>query len=94
MDWLVMTVLWDLLHLGYKYLLSTSSTQPWTIYQYPLPMQIMLGVSNQARIWCEIVSMHSLAAGITVALGMYEPSDWPDLVGSFKDAYTLSRFWG
>lgn len=38
--------------------------------------------------------MHSAAAGLSVALGFYEPGDWPPLVGSFKDAYSLARFWG
>ena len=90
----MLSVLWDVLHLWYKHLQATSVTVPWTVYQYPLYLQILLGVSNQARIYCEIVSMHSLAAGITVGLGLYKPAEWPPLVGSFKDAYTCANFWG
>lgn len=90
----ILSISWDILHLWYKHLVLSSTVQPWTIYQYPLYLQILLGISNQFRIYCEIVSMHSLAAGLSVALGFYMPSDWPPLVGSFADAYTCARFWG
>lgn len=35
----------------------------------------------------------AMAAG-SVALGLYEPRVWPDLFGSWRDAYTVRRFWG
>ena len=31
---------------------------------------------------------------ITVAFGIYDPSDWPHLFGEWKYAFTLRRFWG
>ena len=57
-------------------------------------MQILIGLSNIFRIFFEMASMHSLAAAATTAVGMYQPSDWPPIVGSLRDAYTLKRFWG
>ncbi|KAG1841806.1 membrane bound O-acyl transferase family-domain-containing protein [Suillus subalutaceus] len=35
----------------------------------------------------------AMAAG-SVALGLYEPRMWPDLFGSWRDAYTVRRAWG
>ncbi|KAK5096983.1 hypothetical protein LTR24_002424 [Lithohypha guttulata] len=94
MNWLLLSVAYDVLHLWYKHLMTTNMAPTWSIYHYPLYLQILIGVSNQFRIYCEIVSMHSLAAGITVGLGIYKPAEWPPLVGSFADAYRVSRFWG
>jgi len=87
-------VAYDVLHLWYKHLLTTSTVQPWTIFAYPLYVRILIGMSNQFRIYTEIVSMHSLAAAATCSLGIYTPEDWPPLVGNISDAYSVSRFWG
>ncbi|KAG2137383.1 membrane bound O-acyl transferase family-domain-containing protein [Suillus bovinus] len=35
----------------------------------------------------------AMAAG-SVALGLHEPRMWPDLFGSWRDAYTVRRAWG
>jgi hypothetical protein len=91
---LAFSLAFDVLHLWYRHLMVTSAVQPWSIYQYPLYLQILIGVSNQFRIYCEIVSMHSLAAAITVGLGIYKPAEWPPLVGDMVEAYRVSRFWG
>ncbi|OBZ71261.1 hypothetical protein A0H81_08450 [Grifola frondosa] len=37
---------------------------------------------------------YSLLSVIHVVLGLSEPSDWPDVYGSWSDAYTVRRFWG
>ena len=31
---------------------------------------------------------------VAVALHTSRPEDWPDLFGSWKDAYTVRRLWG
>jgi hypothetical protein len=36
---------------------------------------------------------HSLAAAGAVAIGLSTPGDWPEMYGSFRDAYTVGRFW-
>ena len=91
---LTFSVAIDLLTLWYKHLQSTGTDAPWTILAEPIPMQILIGLSNIFRIFFEMASMHSLAAAATTAVGMYQPSDWPPIVGSLRDAYTLKRFWG
>ena len=34
------------------------------------------------------------ASLVAVALHTSRPEDWPDLFGSWKDAYTVRRLWG
>jgi len=56
------------------------------------------------RSWCILQFMAMTVPGLTmmylslavasVALGLSEPADWPDLIGKFGDAYTVRRFWG
>lgn len=43
--------------------------------------------------WGLNASYFAMAAG-SVALGLYEPRMWPDLFGSWRDAYTVRRAWG
>jgi len=55
------------------------------------------------RSWCILqflaitvpgLSVMYLSLGVaSVALGLSEPTDWPDLIGNFGDAYTVRRFW-
>ncbi|EJT96882.1 hypothetical protein DACRYDRAFT_119709 [Dacryopinax primogenitus] len=37
---------------------------------------------------------HSMLAAFSVGLGIYQPSDWPNLFGGVKYMYTLRKFWG
>jgi hypothetical protein len=41
----------------------------------------------------EMSFLQSLAAAITVGLGVLSPEDWPILFGSPLDAYTVRNFW-
>jgi hypothetical protein len=43
--------------------------------------------------WSLNACYFAMAAG-SVALGLYEPRMWPDLFGSWRDAYTVRRAWG
>jgi hypothetical protein len=84
----------DVLHLWYKHLETSSGNPDWTVFSEPVPIRILIGLSNQFRIFCEMASMHSLCAALTTAAGMYKPSDWPPLVGRLQNAYSIRRFWG
>ena len=56
------------------------------------------------RSWCILQFLAITVPGLSVlylslgilstAFGLSEPSDWPDLLGKFSDAYTVRRFWG
>ncbi|RDB20664.1 Acetyltransferase sirH [Hypsizygus marmoreus] len=50
----------------------------------------------QFAIWstCMLNIAYTVMALVSVAAGFSEPSEWPQLFGSFGDAYTLRRFWG
>ncbi|KFY47321.1 hypothetical protein V494_00041 [Pseudogymnoascus sp. VKM F-4513 (FW-928)] len=37
---------------------------------------------------------YNIASVIAVLVGGSEPGNWPPLFGSFRDSYTLRRFWG
>ncbi|EPS96327.1 hypothetical protein FOMPIDRAFT_1038192 [Fomitopsis schrenkii] len=36
----------------------------------------------------------SIGAAVTVALGFWQPRDWPSIYGQWSDSYTVRRFWG
>ncbi|TFK48302.1 hypothetical protein OE88DRAFT_1737984 [Heliocybe sulcata] len=44
--------------------------------------------------YCGLKMNYSLLSAACVALGIHEPRHFPDLFGSWSDAYTLRRFWG
>ena len=37
---------------------------------------------------------NSIGAAVTVALGLWQPRDWPSIYGQWSDSYTVRRFWG
>lgn len=41
-----------------------------------------------------IDTLHCVYASLGVGLGLSEPWQWPPLMGSFADAFTVKRFWG
>ncbi|GFF58371.1 hypothetical protein IFM46972_11086 [Aspergillus udagawae] len=41
-----------------------------------------------------ILGMYNLLAMFFIALGAYEPVDWPPIFGSLSDMYSLTRVWG
>ncbi|MCJ1334308.1 hypothetical protein MMC10_011016 [Thelotrema lepadinum] len=41
-----------------------------------------------------ITYIHSLLAFVGVALGLYQPQDWPPLIGSLADEYSIRNHWG
>jgi hypothetical protein len=55
----------------------------------------------RTTVWVYIVSVYSTMSGlytiasiVSVAIGLYEPRDWPHLFGSPLDAYTVRKCWG
>lgn len=55
-------------------------------------------IYSVAIFWLSLTSMqlwgYSLMSLITVALGIYEPADWPSFYGRFGDAKSVRMFWG
>ena len=51
---------------------------------------IMIGMKGYAG----LLLSYSLIAAVAVALGHSEPRVWPNIIGEWKDAYTIRRFWG
>lgn len=55
----------------------------------------------RATIWNHVVNTHALlsviyssASIVTVALGLYQPGDWPHIFGYWRDAFTVRNMWG
>ncbi|KAH9889203.1 membrane bound O-acyl transferase family-domain-containing protein [Xylariomycetidae sp. FL2044] len=44
--------------------------------------------------WNGIAWVHAVIAGITVAMGVCEPSQWPPILGSLTDAWSVRQMWG
>lgn len=44
--------------------------------------------------YCMLSLLYTACSIVSVAVGMSEPRDWPDLFGSFLEAYTLRNCWG
>ncbi len=55
-------------------------------------------IYNVAIFWSSLASMqlfmHCFASMITVAIGIYEPGDWPALYGDLKGTKSIRMFWG
>ncbi|KIM38973.1 hypothetical protein M413DRAFT_447332 [Hebeloma cylindrosporum] len=45
-------------------------------------------------VYCTMSGVYAAVSIVTVAIGLYEPRDWPHLFGSLCDAYTLRKCWG
>ena len=45
-------------------------------------------------LYCSLSGIYAIASIISVAIGLYEPRDWPHLFGSPLDAYTVRKCWG
>ena len=41
----------------------------------------------------EMTLLQSAAAALSVAVGVFEPEDWPPMFGSLTHAYSVRRFW-
>jgi len=55
-------------------------------------------IYNVALLWSSVASMqlcgYEIMSMVTVALGLYEPGDWPSFYGRLGDAKSIRLFWG
>lgn len=49
---------------------------------------------NLVSVYCTMSGVYASASIVSVAIGLYEPKDWPHLFGSLLDAYTVRKCWG
>lgn len=63
-------------------------------FALPLITQIKLAWMMAFRGGFEMSVSYSLVAGMTVALGIFNPQSWPPMFGSYAQGYTLRNIWG
>ncbi|KAI0926545.1 hypothetical protein AcW1_002493 [Taiwanofungus camphoratus] len=91
----------------YVFLLDAAATYQRNNPLFSLRGENALSVGAQGYVWrcVNILARFSMPFGmmdmrysllsvVLVTLGLSEPKDWPDLYGSWADAYTVRRFWG
>lgn len=53
---------------------------------------------NVALVWSSVAAMqlggYEIISMVTVALGLYEPGDWPSFYGHLSDTKSIRLFWG
>ncbi|RHZ70282.1 hypothetical protein CDV55_101067 [Aspergillus turcosus] len=66
--------------------------EEWTARRVIIQMLFTISFGLVTR--AAILGMYNLLAMFFVALGAYEPVDWPPIFGSMGDMYSLTRVWG
>ncbi|RHZ43225.1 wax synthase family protein [Aspergillus thermomutatus] len=66
--------------------------EEWTARRVLIQMLFTISFGFVTR--AAILGMYNLLAMLFVALGAYEPVDWPPIFGSLGDMYSLTRVWG
>ncbi|KAF7587038.1 hypothetical protein BBP40_007834 [Aspergillus hancockii] len=56
--------------------------------------QAMFTISFGIVCRCAIMGTYTLAAVVLVALGFYNPAEWPPVANSLTEAWSLRRLWG
>ncbi|KAL8826028.1 MAG: hypothetical protein Q9191_004050 [Dirinaria sp. TL-2023a] len=60
--------------------------------------ELFLRFSAAIFFWVETMAQlragHHFLSFFTVALGIYEPADWPPMFDSLSEAYSVRQFWG
>lgn len=46
------------------------------------------------RLYCVFQLQYRLLSVLCVAVGLYKAKDFPPILGRWRDAYTVRRFWG
>ncbi|ODV84663.1 hypothetical protein CANARDRAFT_28824 [[Candida] arabinofermentans NRRL YB-2248] len=60
----------------------------------PLYKQSILAVCTMYCVYYGIDLLYNICAFIWIALGIYDPQDFPPLFGSFKNNFTVGSVWG
>jgi len=50
--------------------------------------------SHIVTVYCSMSGLYAIASIIFVAAGLYEPRDWPHILGSPLNAYMVRKCWG
>ncbi|KAM3076295.1 hypothetical protein ACMFMG_006202 [Clarireedia jacksonii] len=53
----------------------------------------LMGWCGAVWVWDRLSCAYSLAAGVSVAVGICETWEWPPLMGDLKDAWSVRRMW-
>ena len=72
--------------------LSVSGALPVTAQGYVFRCVNIIAWMGKA--YCSIRLQHTLLGIICVAIGFYDPKDFPPLFGRWREACTLRQFWG
>ncbi|GJE93177.1 membrane bound O-acyl transferase family-domain-containing protein [Phanerochaete sordida] len=75
-------------------LFSLPEARALSVRDQGLLLQFFNVLAYATRSYCVLTVPYDATAVAAVALGFTEPKAWPTLVGRWKDAYTLRRFWG
>jgi len=68
-------------------------TLEWDVLTTPLPIRLFRGLLGIFAGRFAIDAAYRIPAAVSVAVGMYDPSDWPPLMGRLGEAYTVRRAW-
>jgi hypothetical protein len=64
-------------------------------FSFPLPLQLLIVWAAGFSGYIGIEWAYSMGALLTVAPGIYAPSDWSPISGNFKrDAWSIRKLWG
>ena len=81
-------------------LAQSYNRSPWRVMQEQMegPAAYLLSPVSIIARFSGLVGLlaleNSIGAAITVALGFWQPRDWPSIYGQWSDSYTVRRFWG
>ena len=92
---LVNLLVLDAIH-TYKFLDPVASVDidkvvPFTAQPYT--RRALLSLLAGAQVYHSLSLQYNVVAFVVVALGIQEAQLWPDFFGSFRDAYTIRKFW-
>jgi hypothetical protein len=65
-----------------------------SMFEKSLSQQLIFAWGHAIRTWATLSLAYGAVAVLTSLIGLYEPKDWPDVFGSWTEAYTVRNFWG
>jgi hypothetical protein len=71
-----------------------NSAYPPDLLSDSTPRQIIYGLLPGVSSYYSLNMTYTLPAALSVAAGIYSPSDWPPLMGKLRDVVTVRDIWG
>jgi hypothetical protein len=71
-----------------------NSAYPPDLLSDSIPKQIIYGLLPGGSSYYSLNMTYTLPAALSVAAGIYSPSDWPPLMGKLRDVVTVRDIWG